>query len=198
MDFFKRPNHNQNTLYLSGIDNRINDQTKAFCKAISKSQKKSLEGQKQFTNSIIKEMNLANQLTAEGNLNIVASNESLEYAIENMYDGLEKNLHNINDSVKSFHNDFNEALSLVLNQLWYANKTLNEIAVELKIPEIERERRHHLHQAIGYFSQDMFRESSQRLIAAQNILQEKNIDETNPFILYFLGYCYYPSNPKLL
>ena len=194
MEFFKRPTHNQNTLYLSSIENKIQNQTKSFCKAITNNQQKSLESQKQLTNSIIEEMNIANQLTRESNLNYVSSYESLEYAIKDFCDGLVGKLHNINDSIKYFQKDFNEAINLFLDQLLYANKTLDEIALELKIPEIERERRHHLHQALVYFSQNLFTESSQRLLAAKNILQEKRIDETNPFILYFLGYCYYKQH----
>lgn len=134
---------------------------------------------------------------------IQESTEAICGTLDSGFELLSDTLHEISYGIDDLSNEVNKLasmldwnLSLIIEQQRITNLLLGNIAVLLRIPDIQKERQYYIEQGIKFLKKAMF-DNDFYEHALNNLLKAKEIEETDFFVLHRIGLIYLYS-PKHL
>lgn len=181
-------NSNFNESYESQWIRHIQNQ--AYLKDVSNSVAKVTELQTKDINSTIQNVSKEQSLAIEESTNIVCG--SLNSGFELLSDNLEE----ISFSIDALRSEVNALasvlgwnLSLIIEQQRITNLLLGDIAILLRIPDIQKERQYHIEQGIKFLKNAIY-DNDFYEDALKNLLEAEKIESTDYFVLHRIGLVY--------
>ena len=184
------PAHSQETMAQFRESLRADNRHKELMKSMKQQDINSTKSRQQYIDTMHSELESTRKVIGKQTLDIIASNEAIEDAIDNGFEMVNNSLHNIGNSIESFHSDFRIGIGELIQQQRITNLLLENVSELLKIPDSEKERYNYLENGLKHYKNGLFKDSLNNLLYVEKIRTEKIGNEDNYFVLYNIGLIY--------
>lgn len=184
------PAHSQETMAQFRESLRADNRHKELMKSMKQQDINSTKSRQQYIDTMHSELESTRKTIGKQTLDIIASNEAIEDAIDNGFEMVNNSLHNIGNSIESFHSDFRIGIGELIQQQRITNLLLENVSELLKIPDSEKERYNYLENGLKHYKNGLFKDSLNNLLYVEKIRTEKIGNEDNYFVLYNIGLIY--------
>ena len=191
MPLLLNPWHSQETLAQYKSSLKANENHREMMNVIGNNYAKSEKSRQLYLQATSVEFDKIRKEQHQNTLDIVASNEAINYTLENGFDRVDESLQEMGETLYSINStlgSIDASLEIMITQFRISNLLQENIAELLRIPDSEKERQSYLENALKHISNGLFSDALENLLYVEKIKTIKGLKEDNFIVLFHIGF----------